>query len=125
VKNLLDCHPESVVAAPDNSDGPARCGEAIQTLLAHAEAIAAETDQLLQLLVQDQGAASVSGTGKVRERYGDYPSYAVFLQNSKPIGMVCRPMRCPRCRRPWNTTARPTGKDVTFRRVTRRSNWLT
>jgi len=80
IKNLLDCHPESAIAAPGNAEGPARCGQAIQTLLSHAGAMAAETERLLQLLLQNEGGRTVPNGGKGEERYGDFPSYTMFLQ---------------------------------------------
>jgi hypothetical protein len=85
VKGMLDCHPESVVAAPDDSDGPARCGQSIQTLAGYAEALVAETNNLLELLSQsqDQNGDMETASGEDAERFGDYPSYGAFLRGLK------------------------------------------
>lgn len=83
VKALLDCHPESVVAAPSDNDGPPQCGQSVQTLAGYAEALIAETDNLLQLLSQEQSATEANGSTDDAERYGDYPSYTSFLREIK------------------------------------------
>lgn len=79
VKSLLDCHPESVVTTPDDAEGPARCGQAVQALAAHAEGIATETDNLLQMLFEENTGETAVDHGD-RERYGDYSSYTAFLE---------------------------------------------
>jgi len=83
VKGMLDCHPESVVATPNDNDGPPLCGQSVQTLAGYADALIAETDNLLQLLSQDQGATETTEGGNDAERYGDYPSYTSFLREIK------------------------------------------
>jgi hypothetical protein len=83
VKSLLDCHPESVVAEPGDNDGPPQCGQSVQTLAGYAEALVAETGNLLQLLSQDQGGTTAAASGDDAERYGDYPSYTSFLRDIK------------------------------------------
>ncbi len=83
IKGMVDCHPESVVAAPDDTEGPERCSGSVQTLAEYAESLVAETDKLLQLLSQDDGGdAAPSGSGNA-ERFGDHSSYASFLREVK------------------------------------------
>lgn len=83
VKGMLDCHPESVVAAPDDADGPERCSQSVQTLAGYAESLVAETDTLLQLLSQESGGDMSAAGGDDAERFGDYTSYASFLREAK------------------------------------------
>lgn len=83
VKGMLDCHPESVVAAPSDNDGPPQCGQSVQTLAGYAEALAAEAGNLLQMLSQEQGGPAIAENGDDAERYGDYPSYTSFLRDIK------------------------------------------
>ncbi|HUU47030.1 MAG TPA: DUF2225 domain-containing protein [Acidobacteriota bacterium] len=80
---VLDAHPECAARTPDDADGPVTCRGKVQVLGSHFAALVGGIDDLTQWLVDDANPIVGETVESNGTAYGEYPSYAAFLEALK------------------------------------------